>query len=281
MVVDGEHHALDGPSPDHREVAARLGLEMGIRPLEEGRYFILFPLQHTLRLPPQSDSQPPTQPLAAGPSEDSIPGSASQTSGDAISEASQQQFQDPEHQLQHSQQEDSRSQPQPQGSLEPVMQASRLEDCCVVDPYGQGALMTVGEVSELFGEDPTLVLTPVSSKELLSCLVLELMQAHWAAAHGGSAMPAASIPLTVDTALDPTKVPRSLRAHAAERLVAAAEKRMWLLPNDRYGVLLKGSPFDFLHTMSLTLSQMMIGSCKAHAVRLCSHNNMPLRPTAA
>ncbi|GFH22404.1 uncharacterized protein HaLaN_19864, partial [Haematococcus lacustris] len=39
-------------------------------------------------------------------------------------------------------------------------------------------------------------------------------------------------PLTLATALDPEKVSGALHAHAAQRALAAAEKRLWVVPKD-------------------------------------------------
>ncbi|KIZ02112.1 hypothetical protein MNEG_5847 [Monoraphidium neglectum] len=100
---------------------------------------------------------------------------------------------------------------------------------CVVDVYGRGALLTVDEVCELFGVTQEDLLTPSSRRQLLAALLADLLAAHWAAACGTGASPAARLPLLPATALD-ARVQR-LDGAALERAAAAASKRVALLPH--------------------------------------------------
>lgn len=61
-------------------------------------------------------------------------------------------------------------------------------------------LLFILQVCEIFGVSPEQ-LQPASRRELLAALLGELRDAHWAAAAGCSASPAAMVPLAVDTAL--------------------------------------------------------------------------------
>ncbi|GFR44414.1 hypothetical protein Agub_g5647, partial [Astrephomene gubernaculifera] len=169
-VLEGGVGASAALSILYLEVCERLGFPLAARPLEEGRYFVLWPRDVSLT-------------------------------------ANGQRF--------------------------------------LVDPYGRGGLLLAEEVSELFEVPPRLLLRPAPRRLLLAALLGELRDCHWASAAGCSAAPGSMVPLSVDTALgNKVSVPGSgVRAAALRRAVAAAEKRLWLLPEDseaqlQYGLLL-------------------------------------------
>ncbi|GLI67606.1 hypothetical protein VaNZ11_011851 [Volvox africanus] len=114
----------------------------------------------------------------------------------------------------------------------------------LVDPYGRGGLLLLEEVCEIFGVDEA-ALQPASRRELLAALLGELRDTHWVGAVGCSPLPGSMTPLTVETALaNKAVIPTSgVRAASLRRALAAAEKRLWLLPQDseaqlHYGLLL-------------------------------------------
>ncbi|EFJ46581.1 hypothetical protein VOLCADRAFT_93041 [Volvox carteri f. nagariensis] len=114
----------------------------------------------------------------------------------------------------------------------------------LVDPYGRGGLLLLDEVCEIFGVEPAS-LQPACRRTLLAALLGELRDVHWAAAVGCSPQPGSMTPLTARTALENmVSIPTSgVRAASLRRALAAAEKRLWLLPGDReaqlqYGLLL-------------------------------------------
>ncbi|KAG2501503.1 hypothetical protein HYH03_000011 [Edaphochlamys debaryana] len=168
-VLEGGVGASAALSILYLEVCERLGFPLAARPLEDGRYFVLWPLEAPLT-------------------------------------ADGQRF--------------------------------------LVDPYGRGGLLLMDEVCEIFGVDPA-GLRPASRRELLAALLGELRDAHWAAAAGCSPSPGSMTPLSADTALgNKVTVPGTgVRAASLRRALAAAEKRLWLLPDDsdaqlQYGLLL-------------------------------------------
>ncbi|KAF8058126.1 hypothetical protein HT031_005786 [Scenedesmus sp. PABB004] len=101
-------------------------------------------------------------------------------------------------------------------------------EACLVDPYGGGALITVKEAAELFAVSESELLAGSTRRELLAALLAELQRAHWCAAVGCSATPLLAVPLTAATAVGQRV--RQLQGGSIERAVAAAAKRVALLP---------------------------------------------------
>eukprot|EP00195_Chlamydomonas_chlamydogama_P017461 CAMPEP_0202915854 /NCGR_PEP_ID=MMETSP1392-20130828/66889_1 /ASSEMBLY_ACC=CAM_ASM_000868 /TAXON_ID=225041 /ORGANISM="Chlamydomonas chlamydogama, Strain SAG 11-48b" /LENGTH=357 /DNA_ID=CAMNT_0049608047 /DNA_START=29 /DNA_END=1098 /DNA_ORIENTATION=- len=101
----------------------------------------------------------------------------------------------------------------------------------VVDPYGRGGLLLASEVCELFEVKAEELWRPASNRQLLAALLGDLRDSHWARAVGCSPTPASMVPLSLDTAL--ANKASVVNPHSARRALAAAEKRLWLLPDDR------------------------------------------------
>ncbi len=118
--------------------------------------------------------------------------------------------------------------------------------------------------SQIFGVSEAELLSPAPRRQLLAALLGELRDAHWAAAAGCDASPATMTQLTPRTAIDNKVRPgpaaeghlrgatarhlwliphlhphqvavpvTGVRAAALRRALAAAEKRLWLLPDDK------------------------------------------------
>eukprot|EP00198_Chlamydomonas_reinhardtii_P000982 XP_001690317.1 predicted protein [Chlamydomonas reinhardtii] len=170
-VLEGGVGASAALSILYLEVCERLGFPLAARPLEDGRYFVVWPLEAPLT-------------------------------------ADGQRF--------------------------------------LVDPYGRGGLLLLQEVCEIFGvEESSLLERPASRRQLLAALLGELRDAHWAAAAGCPPNPGSMTPLSAASALEnKVQVPGSgVRAASLRRALAAAEKRLWLLPDDpeaqlQYGLLM-------------------------------------------
>lgn len=121
-----------------------------------------------------------------------------------------------------------------QGSLSAIDNSSSSSSSSrlLIDPYGQGSFLTAEEVCELFELPPEQLSQPATKRELMACLLGDLRDAYWAKAAGCSPAPATMVPLSLQTALDPVKLPGGINIHAVDRALSAAEKITWLLPRD-------------------------------------------------
>jgi hypothetical protein len=92
------------------------------------------------------------------------------------------------------------------------------------------------QACELFGLELQELLQPASRRQLLAALLVDLRDCHWAKAAGCSPKPAFLTPLDAETALA-GRVRVQQGGYSITRALAAAEKRLLLLPEDRWGRL--------------------------------------------
>jgi hypothetical protein len=81
---------------------------------------------------------------------------------------------------------------------------------------------------------------PAGRRHLLACLLADLLDCHWARAARCSAKPALMTPLDVETVLS-GRVPVQGGGYSIARALAAAEKRLLLLPGDRWATCCSGA----------------------------------------
>lgn len=105
----------------------------------------------------------------------------------------------------------------------------------VIDAYSQGAMYSMTEVAELFDlGSPSSCgpsLTPVSKRELLAALLAALRDSHWCKAVDCQSEPGLMIPISLDIAASGTVQP--MHGFDIARALAAAERRLFLLPDSR------------------------------------------------
>lgn len=95
------------------------------------------------------------------------------------------------------------------------------------------------QVCEIFELSPEQ-LVPAPKRELLAAVLGDLRDSHWSRAVGCSPSPGLMTPINLDLALGiGQQQAGGLHYHSARRALAAAEKRLCLLPDDRWvsGVL--------------------------------------------
>ena len=89
------------------------------------------------------------------------------------------------------------------------------------------------QVAELFdlGTETSLGLTAVSNRELLAAMLAPLRDSHWCKAVGCQSEPGLMTPITLGVAADEAVGP--LHGFDIARALAAAERRLFLLPDSR------------------------------------------------
>ena len=94
------------------------------------------------------------------------------------------------------------------------------------------------QVAELFEvesspgeEDSTPILQPATKRELLSAMLTALRDSHWCRAVGCQAEPALMKPISPQAAASGAVAP--MQGYDIERALAAAERRLVLLPSSR------------------------------------------------
>ena len=92
------------------------------------------------------------------------------------------------------------------------------------------------QVAELFDlgspSSSGSALTPVSKRELLASLLAALRDSHWCKAVDCQSEPGLMIPITLDIAASGSVQP--MHGFDIARALAAAERRLFLLPDSRY-----------------------------------------------
>ncbi|DBB00582.1 TPA: hypothetical protein ACH3X3_002277 [Trebouxia sp. C0006] len=105
----------------------------------------------------------------------------------------------------------------------------------VIDAYSQGAMYSMTEVAELFdlGSPSSCgsALTPVTKRELLASLLAALRDSHWCRALDCQSEPGLMIPITLEVAANGSVQP--MHGFDIARALAAAERRLFLLPDSR------------------------------------------------
>ena len=91
-------------------------------------------------------------------------------------------------------------------------------------------------MAELFDLGPSSscgsTLTPVSKRELLAALLAALRDSHWCKAVDCQSEPGLMIPITLDIAANGSVQP--MHGFDIARALAAAERRLFLLPDSRH-----------------------------------------------
>lgn len=88
------------------------------------------------------------------------------------------------------------------------------------------------QVAELFDLGSPTSLTPVSKRELLAVLLAALRDSHWCKAVDCQSEPGLMIPISLGVAASGTVQP--MHGFDIARALAAAERRLFLLPESRY-----------------------------------------------
>ncbi|KAK9829669.1 hypothetical protein WJX72_007262 [[Myrmecia] bisecta] len=102
----------------------------------------------------------------------------------------------------------------------------------VVDANSEGSLFAVDEICELFDlGSASMGLQPAPRRHILAALLAALRDAYWAQAVGCCPEPALMTPISVATAAAGRVGP--LKGLAIQRAIAASERRMLLLPDDK------------------------------------------------